>query len=80
MWRVELEQQLDHELTTHRNMHCNAKLTPRGRAEMVRCVIDQGLAVKLVAANFYVSERTVCKWVKRQATTTGWRIAHRGRS
>ncbi len=52
-------------------MHRNAKLTPRGRAEMVRCVVGQGLAVKLVAANFCVCERTVRKWVKRHSGTAG---------
>ena len=38
---------------------------------MVRCVVDEGLAVKLVAANFCVCERTVRKWVKRHATAIG---------
>ncbi len=52
-------------------MHRNAKLAPRGRAEMVRRVVDQGLAVKVVAASFGVCEHTVRKWVKRHTTATG---------
>ena len=45
------------------NVHKNAKLTPRGRAEIVRRVLDQGQTSKAVAAAFGVCERTVRKWV-----------------
>ena len=47
------------------NVHKNAKLTPRGRAEIVRRVIDQGQTPKAVATAFGVCERTVRKWVAR---------------
>ena len=47
------------------NVHKNAKLTPRGRAEIVRRVIDQGQTPKAVATAFGVCERTVRKWVRR---------------
>ena len=47
------------------NVHKNAKLTPRGRAEIVRRVIDQGQTPKAVATAFGVCERTVRKWVQR---------------
>jgi transposase InsO family protein len=52
-------------------MHRNAKLTPLGRAEMVRRVVDQGVSVKDVAASYGICERTVRKWVKRQAAAGG---------
>ena len=47
------------------NVHKNAKLTPRGRAEIVRRVIDQGQTPVAVATATGVCERTVRKWVKR---------------
>ena len=47
------------------NVHKNAKLTPRGRAEIVRRVLDQGQTPKAVATAFGVCERTVRKWVAR---------------
>ncbi len=47
------------------NVHKNAKLTPRGRAEIVRRVIDQGQTPKAVATAFGVCESTVRKWVQR---------------
>ena len=47
------------------NVHKNAKLTPRGRTEIVRRVIDQGQTPKAVATAFGVCERTVRKWVRR---------------
>ena len=47
------------------NVHKNAKLTPRGRAEIVRRVIDQGQTPTSVATAFGVCERTVRKWVAR---------------
>jgi transposase InsO family protein len=52
-------------------MHRNAKLTPRGRAEMVRRVVAEGLAVRVVAASFGVCERTARKWVRRHVSPTG---------
>jgi len=47
------------------NVHKNARLTPRGRAEMVRRVVDQAHTPKAVATAFGVCERTVRKWVRR---------------
>ena len=47
------------------NVHKNAKLAPRGRAEIVRRVLDQGQTPKAVATAFGVCERTVRKWVAR---------------
>jgi transposase InsO family protein len=38
---------------------------------MVRRVVEQGLAVKGVAASFGVCERTVRRWVKRHSSVTG---------
>ena len=47
------------------NVHKNAKLAPRGRAEIVRRVLDQGQTPKAMATAFGVCERTVRKWVTR---------------
>ena len=47
------------------NVHKNAKLTPRGRAEIVRRVLDLGQTPKAVATAFGVCERAVRKWVAR---------------
>lgn len=46
------------------NPHKNARMTPLGRAEMVRR-IREGQPVAVVAAGFGVSEKTARKWVKR---------------
>ena len=47
------------------NVHKNAKLTPRGRAEIVCRVLDQRQTPKSVATDLGVCERTVRKWVAR---------------
>ena len=47
------------------NSHQNARLTPRGRAELVRRVLELGHRVSRVACEMGVSERTVSKWVRR---------------
>jgi transposase len=47
------------------DIHKNARLTPRSRAELVRRVLVEGLASKVVAAAFGVSVKTVNKWVGR---------------
>jgi transposase InsO family protein len=47
------------------DIHQNARLTPRGRAELVRRVLVEGLAPKVVAAAFGVTVKTVKKWVER---------------
>ena len=50
------------------NPHKNARLTPTGRAVMVRRVVEEGQPVAVVAAGFGTSERTVRKWVVRYLT------------
>ena len=44
------------------NPHQNARMTPFGRVEMVRRIVEEGLPVADVAAGFGVSERTARKW------------------
>jgi transposase InsO family protein len=48
--------------------HKNARLTPKGREEMVRAVVDNGLTQALAAHRFNTSSKTVAKWVKRFRT------------
>jgi len=47
------------------NMHQNARLTPAGREELVRRVLEEGLPMKVVGRQMGVSRRTVWKWVSR---------------
>jgi transposase InsO family protein len=47
------------------NVHDNARLTPRSRAELVRRVLVQGLPRAAVARSFGVTIKTVTKWVRR---------------
>ena len=47
------------------NMHKNARTTPHSRAVLVRRVVQEHWPVKVVAAAFGVSPRTVYKWVAR---------------
>jgi len=47
------------------NVHKNARLTPRSRAELVRRVLEQGQVPKAVATAFGISDKTVNKWVER---------------
>jgi len=47
------------------NSHNNASLTPRGREEMVRAVVDDGLTRAAAARRFNTTPKTVAKWVKR---------------
>ncbi len=47
------------------NIHQNAKLTPKSRADVVRRILDQGQTPKAVASAFGVCARTVRKWVAR---------------
>lgn len=46
-------------------LHPNAKLTPAGRQALVRQVLDQGRAVREVAAGAQVSRQTLYKWIRR---------------
>lgn len=45
--------------------HKNAHLTPKGREDMVRAVVDQGLSKAAAAREFHTSPKTVNKWIKR---------------
>jgi len=45
--------------------HKNAWLTPRGREEMVRAVVDKGLSKAQAARQFNTTWKTVDKWVTR---------------
>jgi transposase InsO family protein len=47
------------------NIHKNARLTPRSRAELVRRVLVEGQARPAVAGAFGVSLKTVGKWIGR---------------
>jgi transposase InsO family protein len=47
------------------DIHKNACLTPRSRAELVRRVVEQGQTPKAVATAFGVCVKTVRKWVAR---------------
>ena len=48
-----------------RRQHPNAPLTPRGRAKMVACVVEQGWSVEATAERFQVDAKTVRKWRDR---------------
>lgn len=54
--------------TRMNNPHKNARTTPRGRAEMIRRIVEDGLPVAEVAAGFGISERTARKWLSRWRT------------
>jgi transposase InsO family protein len=45
--------------------HKNARLTPKGREEMVRAVVDYGLSKAAAARQFNTTAKTVAKWVER---------------
>lgn len=45
--------------------HKNARLTPKGREEMVRSVVDSGLTPAVAASKFNTTAKTVRKWVER---------------
>jgi transposase InsO family protein len=47
------------------NIHKNARLTPHGRAEVVRLVLEDGQAARAVARDAHTTEKTVRKWVGR---------------
>ena len=47
------------------DVHKNARLTPRSRAELVRRVVEQGQSPKAVATAFGLCVKTVRKWVAR---------------
>jgi len=45
--------------------HKNARLTPKGREDMVRAVVDCGLSKAAAARQFNTTAKTVAKWVAR---------------
>jgi transposase InsO family protein len=45
--------------------HKNARLTPKGREEMVRAVVDSGLSQAAAARRYNTTPKTVAKWVER---------------
>jgi transposase InsO family protein len=45
--------------------HKNARLTPKGREEMVRSVVDDGLTCAAAGRRFNTTPKTVSKWVRR---------------
>ncbi len=47
------------------DIHDNAHLTPRSRAELVRRVLEEGQSRRQVAAAFGVCSKTVRKWIER---------------
>jgi transposase InsO family protein len=47
------------------NTHKNARLTPKGREDMVRAVVDCGLSKAAAARQFNTTAKTVAKWVAR---------------
>jgi len=47
------------------NLHSNARLTVKSRADLVEAVTQEGLTLKRAAACFRVSERTAAKWLGR---------------
>ena len=47
------------------NVHANAKLTPRGRLQMVLAMVEDCLSPAAAAASFGVSPATASKWLRR---------------
>ncbi len=47
------------------DVHENARLTPKGREDMVRAVVDGGLSKAEAARKFNATPKTVAKWVER---------------
>jgi len=45
--------------------HKNARLTPKGREEMVRAVVDRGMSNAAAARQFNTTPKTGGKWVGR---------------
>lgn len=49
------------------DVHQNAKLTPRGREQLVRYVSEHGCSLRAAAREFRVDAKTVRRWVRRYA-------------
>jgi len=53
------------------NVHHHAVLTPKRREEMIRFVLEEHHTLKVAAAAFRVSSRTVSKWLARYRSGAG---------
>lgn len=53
------------------NIHQNARLTPRGRADAVWRVTQFGQSARAVARSLHTTEGTIRKWVRRAAAGEG---------
>jgi len=53
------------------NIHHHAVLTPLGREQMIRFVLEEHHTLKAAAAAFRVSSRTVSKWLVRHRSGAG---------
>jgi transposase InsO family protein len=56
-----LSDSLENRMDTHKN----ARLTPKGREDMVRAMVDNGLSKAAAARKFNTTAKTVAKWVER---------------
>lgn len=45
--------------------HANAKLAPRGRLELARCIVVDGYPIRRAAERFQVSPTTAARWAGR---------------
>ena len=54
------------------NIHKNARLTPHGRAEVVRRVVEGGESARTVARDAATTDKTVRKWVARSRVDASW--------
>ena len=45
--------------------HANALLTPRGRLQLARCVVERGWTLRRAAERFQVSATTAARWASR---------------
>lgn len=59
------------------NPHKNARPTPLGRAEMIRRIVEEGRPLKIVAAEFGLSERRTREWLRRYRTLGAARLENR---
>src|SRR5437588_4548909 len=45
--------------------HQNARMTPKGREQMVRAVVEGGLSKAAAARRYHTTPKTVAKWLDR---------------
>src|SRR2546423_15430314 len=60
------------------NVHNNARLTPKGREDMARTVLEGKLTNAAAARNFNTTPKTAAKWLDRFKAQGG--VGLRGRS